>query len=93
MGKGYERFKKCITRAQESKSTLIIICEDSLSSVEAGCEYSQIRGESMARKLFTLWVRHGVQTVFTNGRYEMARYIERFYEAVGKQYVRSKKGI
>ena len=91
MGVGYKRFKKCIIRAKEMKATLFVICEASLIDISRGSIYSDIEGVSMARKLMTLWVRHGIQTIFTESREDMSNYIVRFYESVGKEYIRGAK--
>jgi len=88
MGRGYGRFKKCITRANDSNTTLFIIVEGSMTKVLKGYERSQIKGISMIYKLFTLWVKHGVQTIFCKDRAEMAEYITQFYIACGKQHVK-----
>lgn len=90
MGKGYPRFKRCIKRAQESKVTLFIIVEGSMSKVLKGYEHSQTKGISMIYKLFTLWLRHGIQTIYCSDRKEMAEYITQFYIAAGKQYLKRK---
>ena len=91
MGYGYGRFKRCIVRAQDSETTLFIIVEGSLTKVLKGYEHSKIGGISMVYKLFTLWVRYGVQTIFVNNRVEMVEFITHFYLSCGKDYVRRKK--
>lgn len=91
MGMGYKRFKREMLRAHNSNKTLILIVEGSLHDVFAGYEYSTIEGLSMVRKLFTLWVKHGLIPVFCNSRREMSEYITQFYIAAGKEYVRRKK--
>lgn len=88
MGKGYPRFKKEIERSQEAKATLFIIVEGTLSEIKKGYKHSKIKGESMVYKLFTLWVKHGVQTIFTSSRKEMAEYITQFYISCGKEHIR-----
>jgi len=88
--KGYARFKREILRAQEASQTLIIIVEGSYSKILKGTEYSMVEGLSIIRKMFTLWLRHGVQFVCCNNREEMAEYICEFYYAMGKEYVRRK---
>ncbi len=90
MGKGYKRFKKAIVRAKEGEATLFIIVEGSLTRVLAGYPRSQIKGSSMLLKLFTLWLKHGVQTIFCKNREEMSRYIVEFYVACGREYYRRK---
>ena len=85
MGKGYPRFKKCIIRARDTGKTLFIITEGTLGKVGSGYSRSQIKGSSMLLKLFTLWVRYGVQTIFCKDRKEMANYITQFYLACGRE--------
>lgn len=87
MGVGYERFKECIRRSQESNCTLFIIVEGTLSDVLEGSAHSGIRGTSMVYKLFTIWIRYGIQTIFVRDRREMAEYLTQFFIAVGKRYV------
>jgi len=91
MGTGYKRFKREIIRAQEAKATLMIIVEASLTEVGKGYKHSRIYGRSMKQKLFTLWVRHGIQTIFTSSRKEMAEYITQFYLACGRQHIIDKE--
>ncbi len=88
MGKGYPRFKREIIRSQEAKATLFIIIEGTLTDIGRGFKHSKIYGRSMKYKLFTLWVKHGVQTIFTANRQEMAEYITQFYIGCGKEHVR-----
>jgi len=83
--KGYPRFKKCIIRAQESKTTLFVIVEGTFTEVMKGYKHSQVSPISMVRKIFTLWIRHGVQTIFTKDRKEMAQFITNFYIGVGRE--------
>lgn len=91
MGKGYKRFKNCISRSQNTNTTLFIIVEGSLSKVLKGYERSQIKGISIVYKLFTIWVRHGVQTIFCKDRAEMSEFITQFYIACGKEHVKKEK--
>ncbi len=88
MGTGYKRFKKVIIRAKERDTTMFIIVEGSLTRIGAGFNRSQIKGASMLLKLFTLWLRHGVQTIFCKDREEMSMYIVQFYIACGKEHYR-----
>ena len=91
MGKGYERFKKEIIRSHKEKVSLFLIIEGSLFKVLSGYDHSKLAGISVVRKLFTLWVRHGVMPVFCKNKHEMAEYITQFYIACGKDYIRRKK--
>ena len=91
MGKGYVRFKREIIRVQETKSTLIIIIEGSLTKVLKGVSYSRMEGISIVRKLFTIWIRYGIGFVCCKDRDEMSRYITEFYYSMGKEYIRRAK--
>lgn len=91
MTNGYQRFKECIKRAQETNVQLFVIVEAPMTEVLKGSEYSKVNGISVVMKLFTLWVKYGVQTVFVSDRREMSEYITQFFIAVGKHHVRSKK--
>jgi len=90
MGKGYKRFRQCINKSHKEKTTLFIITEGTLNKVLGGYNRSQIKGSSMLYKLFTLWVKHGIQTIFCSSREEMSEYITQFYVACGKQHIRKK---
>lgn len=89
MTNGYDRFKKAIIRSQESNIQLFIIVEGSLTEVGEGYKYSKFKGLSMKYKLFTLWAKYGVQTIFCTSRQEMIVYITQFFIACEKQYLRS----
>lgn len=78
---GYTRFKNEMKRAKDAGVLFILIIEGSLKTVFEGCEYSKFSGESMLKKLFTLWVRYDVIPVFCNDRDEMRRFIEEMYSA------------
>ena len=91
MTSGYKRFKREILRAQESKTTLIIIIEGTLSKVLRGYEHSTVEGITIVKKLLTLWVKYGIKPVFCKDRDEMSLYIAEFYCAVGRQYIENKK--
>lgn len=93
MTRGYKRFKKEIVRAQESGSTLIIVVEGSISEILAGHTHSTVEGISILRKLFTLWIRHGIQFHCFSSRKEMSKYIAEFYYSLGKEYIRRKKTL
>ncbi len=88
LGKGYKRFKREIVRAQQSKSQLVIIIEGCLSKVLRGTQYSSVNPEALVKRLFTLWVKHGVYPVWCKDSGELAEYITQFYIAAGKEYMR-----
>lgn len=87
MGKGYPRFRKEMERAKEAGVALIIAVEAPLSKVYRGYKYSKMGGSSCVQKLFTLWMRYGIQTVYFTGRAEMASYILETYKAIGREWV------
>lgn len=91
MTTGYSRFKREVERANESGSSLIIIVEGTLSDVAKGYKYSKYKGESMVKKLFTLWTRYNLMTVYCQDRREMARYITEKYLSIGREYIKQKK--
>jgi len=88
MGVGYKRFKKEIIRAQEAKADMFIIVEGSLTQVRKGYKHSKMKGISMVRKLYTLWVRYGIMPIFCIDANEAAEYITQFYIGCGREYVR-----
>lgn len=88
---GYKRFKKEILRAQESKTTLIIIIEGTFTKVLAGYSHSSVEGITIIKKLFTLWCRYGVKPVFCKDREEASSYITEFFCALGRQHIESKQ--
>lgn len=91
LGKQYSRFKKEILRAKEAKVLLIIIIEGTLTKVLKGIERSQRSGDEVCQQLFTLLIRHRVPFVCCSTREEMARWIEEFYLAVGREHLLNKK--
>lgn len=92
MGNGYEQFKNCIIRSQEANVQLFIIIEGTLTDVFKGHKHSLIEGSTVVYKLFTIWIKYGVQSIFVESRKEMAEYITQFFIAVGKRYIQDKKG-
>jgi hypothetical protein len=84
LGTGYKRFKKEIERAKKSNIRLVIIIEGSMLKVLKGIASSEMKGISVIRKLFTLWIKHDVNMVFCNSREEMARYIYESFCAIGR---------
>ena len=91
MGKGYKRFKKEIIRSHDAGATLFIIVEGTLSEVGRGFKHSTMSPSSVTMKLYTLWIRHGIQTIFCESREEMVEYITNFYVACGREHVRKRE--
>lgn len=86
MTNGYERFKKEMERARTGGVKLVLAIEASFLDVAAGYEYSKFSGQSMVRKLMTLWLKYDLVPVFCGGREEMADIIREFYEAFGRNF-------
>lgn len=84
LGKGYKRFKKELVRAEELNIKLILIIEGSFSKVLNGFERSSLSGESIIKKLFTLWVRYNLIPVFAKNREEVGQIITEYYLAIGR---------
>lgn len=86
MTHGYERFRKELKRARAGGVKLVLAIEAHFLDVAAGYEYSQFSGESMVRKLMTLWLKYDLMPLFCGGREEMATMIREFYEAFGRNF-------
>lgn len=87
LSQGYARFTKEIERAKEKNIQIIIIVEGSLTRILQGCGYSQRTPESIVYQIFTIWVRHGIQTIFCKDRDDASEYITQFYIAHEKEYL------
>jgi ERCC4-type nuclease len=85
LSKGYSRFKQEIERSKGLRILLIIIVEGSLRRVLSGCSNSRRTPISIVYQLFTLRVRYGIETVFTNTREEMSQYITHYFLAEEKE--------
>lgn len=86
MGKGYERFKKEMERAQKANCRLFLLVEGSLKKVEKGYKYSKIPGITILRRLAMLEVRYGLHVHYFNDRGEMTKFIEEIYLAAIRNY-------
>ena len=89
--KGYSRFKAEMLRAKEAGLSLVVIVEDSLTTVRKGAPYSQESGESLLQRCFTLMVRYRLPIVFCADHREAARYILEYAKAIGREYASSSK--
>lgn len=85
MGKGYPRFKRELQRAECDNVKLILIIEGTLTKTLKGAKYSRMKGKSIVKKLFTLWIKYGLYPVFCKDRKEMSRYICEYYAAIGRK--------
>ena len=92
MGKGYNRFKKEITRANDNNLKLFLIIEGTLTKVSKGAKYSSIEGISIVKKIFTLCERYHLNPIFCSNRKEMSFYITQKFIAIGREYIKNKKG-
>lgn len=93
LSQGYSRFKKEIERSKEKNTQLIIIVEKNLSNVLNGAPYSERTPESIVYQIFTILVRHGVQTIFCKDREDVSEYITQFYIAHEKEYIDKIKNV
>ena len=75
-------FKKEISRCAADGNRLVLIIECTFTDILKGYEYSDIKGESIARTLFTFMIRYHVPFVCCSSRREMANYISEFYYAL-----------
>jgi ERCC4-type nuclease len=89
MTQGYQRFKRELARAKESKLKVVLLIEGSIREVQGGYKYSKFSGDSMLKKLAMLYVRYDLEHHFFNDRREMARYIEEVFSALRRNW---KKG-
>ena len=89
--KDYSRFKEEVLRAKDNGITLIIIIEGSLSKVLSGFKHSGVKGISIIKTLFTLWVRYGIHPVFCKDREEMTEFIIHYFAAEKRNHLATKK--
>ena len=86
MTHGYSRFKKELERAKKADVKLVLAIEGTPESVWAGFERSQFSGESMIKKIMTMWIKYDLMPIFFETRRGMADTIIEFYEAFGRLY-------
>lgn len=86
MTTGYDRFKREMERAREAKFKMVLVIEGSLMDVYDGFERSAFKGDSMVKKLFTMWVKYDLVPVFCTDRREMKRFVIETFEAVGRNF-------
>jgi ERCC4-type nuclease len=84
MTHGYARFKRELERAREGNIKLILIIEGTYTKIAGGYDRSEFQGESMVRKLMTMWIKYELVPVFCKDRVEMANYIAEYYCAIGR---------
>ena len=90
----HARFKREIERAKAEDFSFLLVIEGTFTGVLEGFGRSEFKGESMAKMLFTMWVRYNVYPVFCQSRKEMAKFIVETFEAYGRENCkRTKKGL
>lgn len=89
MTRGHQRFKREMEKAEELGVELVLIVECQVGQIRAGFDRSEFSGDSMLKKLGTLWHKYGLQTVFCEGRRDMAEYILWRFKSEGYNRVRS----
>ncbi len=92
LSQDYPRFKKELERAQEAGIKVILIIEGTLADVQLGTMHSNRDGLSVAKQMFTMWIKYDVMPVFCFDRNEMTNYIIHYYSAIGRKAVADMKG-
>ena len=92
MTSGYSRFKKELEKAKAFQLKVVLLIEGSLRTVHGGYEYSKFGGDSMLRKLGTLYVRYDLEWHCFEDRRSMAKFIEITFDACRRNYRRKKDG-
>ena len=83
---GYERFKRELERSKENNFKIILIIEGTLSEVLVGAPHSSVRGESIVKTMFTLWMKYDLVPVFCPNRSEMRRFMLETWSAIGRNF-------
>ena len=83
---GHRLHKEKIKKAEADKVKLILIIEGSYTDVWNGFERSKYDGESMLKKLATLYVKYDHEYIFCESRRVMARRIADTFLAVERAY-------
>lgn len=89
--KDYGRFKDEVMRAKDNDIALILIVEGSLSKIMAGFKHSGVKGISIIKTLFTLWIRYGIHPVFCKDREEVSEFIVHYFWAQERHLLTMKK--
>lgn len=87
MTNGYDRFKREYERFEaipDEKKEFWLYMESSLFDVRNGYSHSQFPGESMVKKLFTLWERYNIHLLFMPNRREAMEFMTQRWIARGK---------
>ena len=89
MTTGYTRFRREIDRAKASNMKLVLAIEATYEDVLNGFERSEFTGDSMVKKLATLWAKYGLETWYSGSRKLMARLIVEAFSAIGRGYAKT----
>lgn len=92
-GPNYQRFKKEMQRAKEANIKLVLLIEGTMREVQAGYERSQFDGDSMLKKLATLYVKYDLEYHFCCDRRVMSRRIEDTFQAVERLWKKEKRTV
>ena len=91
LGTGYDRFKRELDRAKEESYKIILIVEGTIYDILMGTEYSDRKGLTVLRQIFTLWIKYDLMPVFCKDRLEMSMFITHYYSAIGRKAIRDLK--
>ena len=83
---GYERYKKEMARAKDNQHKLILLIEGTYTDVWNGIAHSKFDGESMIKKLHTLYIKYDHEFWFCESRRVMARRIVDTYSAIQRNW-------
>ncbi len=86
---GYERFRREILRAKKQNIQLIIVIEKPFSTIVRGFKHSSVSGLSIARKLWTLRWKYGIEHIYFKNRDELSSYIVEYFIHWYKKHMRS----
>ena len=79
MTSDYERFRKEVIRAKEQKLMMYIVINGSFTKVMRGFKRSKIKGITIIRTLFTLWLKYDVHHKLCNNEEEMVEYMTQMF--------------
>jgi ERCC4-type nuclease len=80
----YERFKREVARCHAAGHKMILAVEGSYGDVLEGFSYSQFSGESMVKKLATLYVKYDIDVWYAENRKVMARRVVEMFSAIDR---------
>lgn len=83
---GHKRFHDELVRAKDGGKKLILAIEGTVQDVLRGSQYSQVSGQTILKKLMTLWLKYDLTPMFFASRKEMTVTIKEFYLAYGRRY-------